>query len=91
MIRVEQIANKDFKSVIWGYDPESVDSYLDEIIALILKMQSERKEMMQTIDYLVNELASGDRRLKGTAPDDLVVEPMSPFVDADGKKREEEQ
>ncbi|MDD3401563.1 MAG: DivIVA domain-containing protein [Eubacteriales bacterium] len=78
MIRVEEIANKDFKSVIWGYDPESVDSFLDQIIEVILQMQAERKEMTSTIDYLVNELAAVGRKPMDGAQSDSVVEPMAP-------------
>lgn len=91
MIRVEEIANKDFKSVIWGYDPQSVDAYLDEIITLILQMQQERVEMMSTIDYLVTELgASAKGNTKGPH-NDPVVEPMSPHAPIGERKNEEEQ
>lgn len=76
MIRIEEIANKDFKSVIWGYDPQSVDSYLDEIIALIAQMQRERDEMMSTIDYLVSVLE--DKSTPQTDLQDNVVDIVSP-------------
>ncbi|MDO4564891.1 MAG: DivIVA domain-containing protein [Clostridia bacterium] len=78
MIRVEEIANKDFKSVIWGYDPVSVDAYLDEIISLILQMQTERKEMMDTIDYLVAELSKASRTQPERISTDPIALPISP-------------
>ncbi|MDO4543036.1 MAG: DivIVA domain-containing protein [Clostridia bacterium] len=78
MIRVEEIANKDFKSVIWGYDPVSVDAYLDEIITLILQMQAERKEMVSTIDYLVAELAAAGRKPEKEGLTEQTALPISP-------------
>ena len=77
MIRVEDIANKDFKKTLIGYDLEQVDRYLDEIIVLLKAMEEERREMLQTIDYLANELSfSGQKRV--TDGRDTGVLPISP-------------
>ncbi len=82
MIRVEDIANKDFKKSLIGYDLEQVDRYLDEIIALFNAMERERRDMLQTIEYLSNELShSGQASI--SAGKDPVVLPISPHEPED--------
>lgn len=77
MIRVEDIAGKRFKKSLIGYDLEQVDRYLDEIIALLNAMEKERREMVQTIEYLEGELAAADTGIH-RLPNDPVVLPISP-------------
>lgn len=83
MIRVEDIANKDFKKTLIGYDLEQVDRYLDEIIALFHAMEKERREMLQTIEYLSNELSLAGQKNIGANRDPVVL-PISPHEPEDG-------
>lgn len=85
MMTVEAIANKSFRRTFLGYDLEEVDDFLDEIIRQIQQMEQERRELTDTIDYLVGELKNAgvvpmDRELE------YVAEPMSPhaaFIEED--------
>ena len=43
-----------FKKTIYGYDPEEVNAYLDEIISLVEKMVASNKEKNKEIE--VNKL-----------------------------------
>ena len=87
MMTVEAIANKSFRRTFLGYDLEQVDDFLDEIIRQMQQMEQERRELTDTIDYLVGELRSAgivpmDREL------DAVAQPVSPhaaFVKEDEK------
>ena len=79
MMTVEAIANKSFRRTFLGYDLEEVDDFLDEIIRQIQQMEQERRELTDTIDYLVGELRSAgivpmDREL------DTVAQPLSPHA-----------
>jgi DNA replication and repair protein RecF len=47
MIKAESIANKEFRKVLFGYDREDVDKYLDELIVQLAEMENERKEIRQ--------------------------------------------
>ena len=87
MMTVEAIANKSFRRTFLGYDLEEVDDFLDEIIRQIQQMEQERRELTDTIDYLVGELKNAgivpvDRELE------YVAEPVSPhatFTEEDDK------
>ncbi len=87
MMTVEAIANKSFRRTFLGYDLEQVDDFLDEIIKEMQQMEQERRELTDTIDYLVGELKNAgivpmDREL------DAVAQPVSPhaaFVKEDEK------
>ena len=87
MMTVEAIANKSFRRTFLGYDLEQVDDFLDEIIKEMQQMEQERRELTDTIDYLVGELRNAgivpmDREL------DAVARPVSPhaaFVKEDEK------
>ncbi len=79
MMTVEAIANKSFRRTFLGYDLEQVDDFLDEIIRQMQQMEQERRELIDTIDYLVGELRSAgivpmDREL------DAVAQPVSPHA-----------
>ena len=45
-----------FKKTIYGYDPEEVKAYLDEIINLVEKMVASNKEKNIEIERLTKEL-----------------------------------
>jgi len=45
-----------FKKTIYGYDPEEVKAYLDEIISLVEKMVASNKEKNNEIIKLSKEL-----------------------------------
>lgn len=45
-----------FKKTIYGYDPEEVKAYLDEIINLVEKMVASNKEKNAEIERLSKEL-----------------------------------
>ena len=77
MIKAENIANKEFKKSLFGYDREDVDRYLDELIVQLRQMEEERKEMVSTIEYLVAE-ATG-QSVKSKAAEN-VVGPVSPHA-----------
>ena len=79
MMTVEAIANKSFRQTFLGYDLEEVDDFLDEIIRQMQQMEQERRELTDTIDYLVGELRNAgivpmDREL------DTVAQPLSPHA-----------
>ena len=85
MMTVEAIANKSFRRTFLGYDLEEVDAFLDEIIRQIQQMEQdqqmeqERRELTDTIDYLVGELKNA-----GIVPMDRETEyvavPVSPHA-----------
>ena len=79
MMTVEAIANKSFRRTFLGYDLEEVDDFLDEIIRQMQQMEQERRELTDTIDYLVGELRSA-----GIVPMDRemgsVATPVSPHA-----------
>lgn len=79
MMTVEAIANKSFRRTFLGYDLEEVDGFLDEIIQQLQQMEQERRELTDTIDYLVGEL-----RNAGIVPLNpelgSVAEPVSPHA-----------
>ena len=57
-MRVEDIVNKVFARSFMGYDIEQVDLFLDEIIERFEQYESEKKEMLLAMEYLLNKLAS---------------------------------
>ena len=87
MIKAESIANKEFRKALFGYDREDVDKYLDELIAQLLLMEKERKEMTSTIEYLVSELTAQSAK----APDERVVGPVSPHATVSDEERKRAQ
>ena len=77
MIKAENIANKEFKKSLFGYDREDVDRYLDELIVQLRQMEDERKEMVSTIEYLVSEVTGQSRQ--NEIPE-AVIGPVSPHA-----------
>lgn len=55
-MRVEDIVNKVFARSFMGYDIEQVDLFLDEIIERFEQYESEKKEMLLAMEYLLNKL-----------------------------------
>ncbi|MBR0507790.1 MAG: DivIVA domain-containing protein [Clostridia bacterium] len=84
MIKAESIVNKEFKKSLFGYDREDVDRYLDELIVQLRQMETERKEMAATIEYLVSELS---QQGVDAARQGKVVEPISPHVTVTDEER----
>lgn len=89
MMTVEAIANKSFRRTFLGYDLEQVDDFLDEIIRQMQQMEQERRELTDTIDYLVGELRSAgivpmDRELSSVA---VPVSPHAAFAE-EGEEHE---
>lgn len=56
MIKAENIAAKEFRRSLYGYDCEEVDRFLDEMIEQLRQMEQERIEMASTIEYLAAQL-----------------------------------
>lgn len=88
MIRAENIVNKEFRKALFGYDREDVDKYLDELIAQLHVMETERKEMAATIEYLVSELNAQGAEAAAHEP---VVGPVSPHATVSDEERRRAQ
>ena len=84
MIKAENIANKEFKKALFGYDREDVDRYLDDLIVQLRQMEEERREMVSTIEYLVSEMTGPSAR---TGADEQVVGPISPHATVSDDER----
>lgn len=84
MIKADNIANKEFKKSLFGYDREDVDRYLDELIVQLRQMEEERKEMVSTIEYLVSEMTGSSRR---SGAEEQVVGPISPHATVSDAER----
>ena len=84
MIKAENIANKEFKKALFGYDREDVDRYLDELIVQLRQMEEERKEMVSTIEYLVSEMTGQNGREGANEP---VIGPISPHATVSAAER----
>jgi len=84
MIKAENIVNKEFKKSLFGYDREDVDRYLDELIVQLRQMETERKEMAATIEYLVSEVS---QQGIASARQGRVVEPVSPHATVTDEER----
>ena len=88
MIKAENIVNKEFRKALFGYDREDVDKYLDELIAQLHVMETERKEMAATIEYLVSELTAKGKQQAG---EERVVGPVSPHATVSDEERRRAQ
>ena len=84
MIKAENIANKEFKKALFGYDREDVDRYLDELILQLRQMEEERSEMVSTIEYLVSEMTGqSGANPRGEQP----IGPISPHATVSAAER----
>ena len=88
MIKAENIVNKEFRKSLFGYDREDVDKYLDELIVQLRQMETERQEMVSTIEYLVSEMTEQGRQV---AAQERVVEPVSPHATVSDEERKRAQ
>lgn len=50
------IKNKDFKKVMWGYSPEEVVGFLDQVAKLWEKIQKRERDFLQVIEKYESEL-----------------------------------
>ena len=73
MIKAENIASKEFRKSLYGYDCEQVDLFLDELIVQLKQMEQERLEMATTIEYLVGIV----QKSNSPASSDSFVGPVS--------------
>ncbi len=77
-VTVELIEQKEFKQKVRGYDPEEVDTFLDDICDELIALQDE-------IDMLNQRLAQAQQSpamAKPMAPVPVVAEPAKPRVQA---------
>lgn len=88
MIKAENIVNKEFRKALFGYDREDVDKYLDELIVQLREMETERKEMVATIEYLVSEMSEQG---VGMSQHDPVIGPVSPHATVSEEERRSTQ
>lgn len=84
MIKAENIANKEFRKALFGYDREDVDRYLDELIVQLRQMEEERREMVATIEYLVSEISTRDEE---NPKYEKAVGPVSPHATVSDEER----
>ncbi len=84
MIKAENIANKEFRKALFGYDREDVDRYLDELIVQLRQMEEERREMVATIEYLVSEVSTRDDE---NPKYEKAVGPVSPHATVSDEER----
>ncbi len=84
MIKAENIANKEFRKALFGYDREDVDRYLDELIVQLRQMEEERREMVATIEYLVSEISTRDDE---NPKYEKAVGPVSPHATVSDEER----
>ncbi len=70
-MKVNDIVNKEFTKSILGYDVREVDVFLDQVIEQLEKLETERREMMTAIEYLLAELEHIERvSASGATPDE---------------------
>ncbi|MEG1524053.1 MAG: DivIVA domain-containing protein [Clostridia bacterium] len=61
MKQTDDIINKEFSRSFMGYDMQEVDLFLDLLIERFEKLETERKEMLTAMEYLLKKLdASGE-------------------------------
>lgn len=60
-MRTDEIVNKAFSRSFMGYDIEQVDAFLDEVIDCLEQYESEKREMLSAMEYLLGKLESGQK------------------------------
>ena len=60
-MRIDDIVNKVFSRSFMGYDIEQVDGFLDEIIEALERYESEKREMLNAMEYLMKKLEHGQK------------------------------
>lgn len=63
-MQIDDIVNKVFSRSFMGYDMREVDSFLDDVIDKLERYESERREMLTAMEYLLDKLEKG-----GTLPE----------------------
>lgn len=58
-MQIDDIVNKEFSRSFMGYDMREVDSFLDDIIDKLERYESERREMLTAMEYLLDKLERG--------------------------------
>ncbi|MDO4571849.1 MAG: DivIVA domain-containing protein [Clostridia bacterium] len=58
-MQIDDIVNKIFTRSFMGYDMREVDAFLDEIIDKLERYESERREMLTAMEYLLDKLERG--------------------------------
>ena len=53
---VKDILDKKFGRSFFGYDPQQVDGFLDDIIDQMEALDRERQEMLTAMEYLLKEI-----------------------------------
>mgnify|MGYP001254183712 CR=1 FL=1 len=69
-MKVSDIVNKEFTKSVLGYDVREVDLFLDQVIEQIEKLETERREMITAIEYLLAELEHAEQISTGTEQTD---------------------
>ncbi|MEA4869590.1 MAG: DivIVA domain-containing protein [Christensenella sp.] len=60
-MRIDDIVNKVFSRSFMGYDIEQVDGFLDEIIEALERYESEKREMLNAMEYLMKKIEHGQK------------------------------
>ena len=60
-MRIDDIINKNFSRSFMGYDIEQVDGFLDEMIEALERYESEKREMLNAMEYLMKKLERGQQ------------------------------
>ena len=88
-MKIEDIVNKEFSRSFMGYDMKEVDVFLDAVIEQMEAMESERKEMLTALDYLLKELEQLEKGGNGGRP--RVADKRSAAVRASAARMQREQ
>ena len=59
MLTASEIANKNFRRSLLGYEMEQVDAFLDEVILEMERLYAERNEMLTRMDALQDVIYYG--------------------------------
>jgi len=60
-MRTDDIVNKAFTRSFMGYDIEQVDVFLDEVIEALERYETEKREMLSAMEYLMKKLERGQK------------------------------
>ena len=70
-MQIDEIVNRVFSRSFMGYDMREVDVFLDDVIDQLERYESERKEMLIAMEYLLDKLERGGAlpEIKPTLPE----------------------
>jgi DivIVA domain-containing protein len=60
-MRTDEIVNHVFSRSFMGYDIEQVDVFLDEVIETLERYETEKREMLAAMEYLMKKLEHGQK------------------------------